>query len=62
MNIKGSGYLEKEIAVTLTQRDLLLMKACLQVMEKQHARGGSVLFDIKSLQGKLAGQADRQVR
>jgi len=60
MNIlMKNGYPEKEIKVTLTQRDLLLMKACLQVMEKQHARGGSVLFDIKSLQNKLMVRPDR---
>ena len=58
VNLKKAGFLEERITVTLTKRDLLLLKLCLQVMEREHAPGGSVLFDIKSLQGKLIGPLD----
>ncbi len=55
---KGEG-LERKVTVTLTQRDILLLKLCLQLMDRDYTRGGALRFDIQSLRDKLSHESGK---
>jgi len=54
---KEGKSLEETVAVTLTQRDILLLKLCLQLVDRNYARGGTLRFDIQSLRDKLSPES-----
>ncbi len=45
--------------VDLTERELLLVRLCLQVVDQHHARGGSLHSDIVRLQDKLSRESGK---
>lgn len=51
--LKKGESLESRVTVALTQRDSLLLNLCLQPVERDHARGGFLHYDIQSLRDKL---------
>lgn len=53
---KKGENLERKVAVTLTQRDMLLLKLCLELVNRDYTRGGALRFDIQSLRDKLSTQ------
>ena len=55
--VLGQGEsLEEKVTVTLTQKDILLLKLCLQLVDWNYTRGGTLRFDIQSLRDKLPTQ------
>lgn len=49
--------LDGKVKVTLTRRDILLLNLCLQFMERDHNRSGTLHYDIQSLVDKLSHEA-----
>ncbi len=58
MNIalKEGKSLESKVTVVLTQRDMLLLKLCLQLIDRNYTKNGTLRFDIQSLRDKLSRQ------
>ncbi len=54
--LKEGKSLESKVTVTITQRDMLLLKLCLELVDRNYTKGGALRFDIKSLQDKLSHQ------
>lgn len=52
--LRGDESLDGKVTVTLTRRDILLLNLCLQVVERDHTRGGTLHFDIQSLRDRLS--------
>ncbi len=52
--LKKGESLESKVTVTLTQRDILLLNLCLQLVEQHHTNSGSLHFDIQSLRDRLS--------
>ena len=52
--LKKGESLESKVTVTLTQRDILLLNLCLQLVEQYHSNGGSVNYDMQRLRDKLS--------
>ncbi len=55
--LRKDESLEGRVTVTLTQRDILLLKLCLQLMDRDYTRGGVLRFDIQSLRDKLSHES-----
>ena len=49
--------LERKVTMTFTQRDILLLKLCLQLVDRNYTKGGSLRFDIQRLQDKLSRES-----
>ena len=54
--LKEGESLESKVTVTLTQRDMLLLKLCLELVDQNYTKGGALRFDIQSLRDKLSHQ------
>ncbi len=54
--LKEGGNLESKVTVTVTQRDMLLLKLCLELVDRNYIKGGALRFDIQSLRDKLSHQ------
>ncbi len=54
--LNGSDKLNDEVTMTLTWRDILLLKLCLQLVDRNYTRGGTLRLDIQSLRDKLPAQ------
>ncbi len=54
---KEGESLEGKVMVTLTRRDMLLLKLCLDLVDKDYTRGGVLHLDIQSLRGKLSHES-----
>ncbi len=54
--LKEGGNLESKVTVVLTQRDMLLLKLCLELVDRNYTKGGALRFDIQSLRDKLSHQ------
>ena len=54
--LKESKSLESKVTVTITQRDMLLLKICLELVDRNYTKGGTLRFDIQSLRDKLSHQ------
>lgn len=52
--LRKDESLEGKVTVTLTQRDILLLKLCLQLVSRNYTKGGALRFDIQRLQDKLS--------
>ena len=55
--LKEGESLESKVTVTLTQRDMLLLKLCLELVDQNYTKGGALRFDIQSLRDKLSHQS-----
>ncbi len=56
--VLGQGEnLESKVTVTLTQRDMLLLKLCLHLVDRDYTKAGVLLFDIQSLRDKLSHES-----
>ncbi len=55
--LKEGKSLESKVTITLTQRDLLLLKLCLDLVDRNYTKGGVLRFDIQSLRDKLSHQS-----
>jgi len=55
--LKEGESLESKVTVTLTQRDMLLLKLCLELVDQNYIKGGTLRFDIQSLRDKLSHQS-----
>jgi hypothetical protein len=42
------------MVLSITQRDLLLLTLCLQLVDRNYAKGSALRFDIERLKGKLS--------
>ena len=50
--------LDARVSVVLTNRELLLLKLCLHLVEQEYAKGSSsMLSDIQTLQDKLPNKS-----
>ena len=54
--LKEGESLETKVTVTITQRDMLLLKLCLELVDRNYTKGGALRFDIQSLRDKLSHQ------
>lgn len=54
---KKGESLERKVTVTLTQRDMLLLKLCLELVNRDYTRSGALHFDIQSLRDKLSHES-----
>lgn len=52
-----SESLEGKVTMTLTQRDILLLKLCLQLVDREYTRSSTLRFDIENLRDKLSHQS-----
>ncbi len=52
--LKGDKRLEEKVTITVTQKDMLLLKLCLELVDKNYTSGGTLRFDIQSLRDKLS--------
>jgi len=57
--MKGES-LEGKLTVALTRRDILLLNLCLQLVERNHAKGGSLYYDIQSLREELSHESEER--
>ncbi len=55
--LNGSDKLNDEVSIALTRRDILLLKLCLQLVDWNYTRGGTLRFDIQSLRDKLSHES-----
>ncbi len=55
--LKEGKSLESKVTVTITQRDMLLLKLCLELVDRNYTKGGALRFDIQSLRDKLSHQS-----
>ena len=51
---KGHQVLNDKVTVTLTQRDMLLLKLFLQIVADDYTRSSALRFDIQRLRDKLS--------
>jgi hypothetical protein len=56
--LKEGRSLEGNVTVTLTRRDILLLNLCLQLVERNHAKDGSLRYDIQGLRAKLSDESE----
>ncbi len=54
--LKEGESLESKAMVILTQRDMLLLKLCLKLVDRNYTKSGALRFDIQSLRDKLSHQ------
>ncbi len=54
--LKEGESLESKVTVILTQRDMLLLKLCLELVGRNYTKSGALRFDIQSLRDKLPHQ------
>ncbi len=45
--LKEGKSLESKVTVTLTQRDMLLLKLCLELVDRNYTKGGALRFDLE---------------
>ncbi len=57
---KGHQVLEDKVTVTLTQRDLLLLKLFLQMVAEDYTRSSALRFDIQRLRDKLSTEQTQE--
>ena len=55
--LREGESLEETVTITLTQKDTLLLELCLQLVNRNHTRGGALRFDIQSLRDKLSHES-----
>ena len=55
--LKEGKSLESKVTVALTQRDMLLLKLCLELVDRNYTKGSDLRFDIQSLRDKLSHQS-----
>lgn len=58
MNItpKKGESLEGKVTLTITQRDILLLKLCLGLVDQEYVVGRTLRFDIRNLQDRLSDE------
>ncbi len=54
--LKEGESLESKATVILTQRDMLLVKLCLELVDRNYTKSGALRFDIQGLRDKLSHQ------
>ncbi len=54
LGLKGDRRLEETVTITITQKDMLLLKLCLELVDKNYTSSGTLRFDIQSLRDKLS--------
>ena len=54
---KKGESLKGTVTVTLTQRDILLLKLRLQLVDRDYTKAGALLSDIRSLRHKLSHES-----
>ena len=54
---KEGQSLEGKVTVTLTRRDILLLKLCLELVARNYTRDDTLHFDIQSLRDKLSHES-----
>ncbi len=57
LTLKKGESLESKVTVILTQRDKLLLKLCLELVDQNYIKGSALRFDIQSLRDKLSHQS-----
>ena len=55
--LKEGKSLESKVTVALTQRDMVLLKLCLELVDRNYTKGSALRFDIQSLRDKLSHQS-----
>ena len=55
--LKEGKSLGSKVTLTITQRNLLLLKLCLELVGRNDTNGGALHFDIQSLRDKLSHQS-----
>ena len=47
-----------KVTVTFTRRDILLLNLCLQLVERDHTKDGTLHFNIQNLRDKLSHESE----
>ena len=56
--LREGKSLDDKVKVTLTRRDILLLNLCLQLVERDHTKSGTLHYDIQSLRDKLSHESE----
>lgn len=54
VTVERHGDLQSPVIITLTWRDILLLKTCLNIIVREHVTSGNLHFDIQKLQERLS--------
>ena len=57
--LREGENLEETVTVTLTRRDILLLKLGLELVDRDYTKAGVLLFDIRSLRHKLSHESGK---